>query len=333
MKTAIPANVTWGIMSTAADASHDDRADPVPPLHQHLSDQCFSLPIGSLLPADSPRLGGENMQHVRLMAELDEELQPIIVHKDSMRVIDGMHRLLARIERGCTTIQVRYFHGNDSEAFLFAVQSNTAHGLPLTREERRAAARRIISTFPEMSDRALAKLTGLAQQTVTRIRHQLPSGRTGEKRIGVDGRVRPLNPGKQRRIAEEFLRENPNASLRQIARAAGISPSTAHDVRRRATRRHSPREPLPERPARRGENQPSRPEYLRTLELLARDPSVRQTEAGRLLVQWLRLTAAINKNHKLIVNSIPEHCAEIAAQAMRLCMSNLDEFARRLEQQ
>lgn len=290
----------------------------------------MSLPIASLLPADSPRLDGENLRHVRLMAELDDEPRPIVVHKESMRVIDGMHRLRARADRGDTTIRAHFFHGTDSEAFLFAVQANTQHGLPLTREERRAAARRIIESFPAMSDRALSKFTGLAQQTVTKIRQELPPCAAEEKRIGVDGRARPINPNSNRRVAEQYLKENPHASLREIARAANISPSTAQDVRRRAASADSTAEPPTRRPT--PTPRDSGAEQLRTLELLARDPSVRHTEAGRMLVQWLRLTAAINKNHKLIVSSIPEHCAEIAAQAMRVCMSNLDEFARKLEQ-
>lgn len=323
-------------MSIASVPARDhDRADHVPALQSCVSDACVSLPIASLLPADSPRLEGEDPHHVRLMAELGDELQPIVVHKDSLRVIDGMHRLRARAGQGDTTIRARYFHGTDNEAFLFAVQSNTRHGLPLTREERRAAARRIIGAFPAMSDRALSKYTGLAQQTVTRIRKELPSHGLQGKRIGVDGRARPINPDEHRRIAEEYLRENPHASLREIARAANISPSTAQDVRRRAapgerTRASAARQTAPV-PRADADTRPSGAAQLRTLELLARDPSVRHTEAGRLLVQWLRLTTAVNQNRQLIAASVPEHCAEIVARAVRVCMADLDEFAGRLE--
>ncbi len=321
-------------MSTVPDLSHEDLADHFLPLERYLSDQCVLLPIGSLLPADSPRLDGENTKHVRAIAELDDELQPIIVHKESLRVIDGMHRLRARAERGDTTIRARYFSGSESEAFLFAVQSNTKHGLPLTREDRRAAAERIIKTFPAMSDRALSKYTGLAQQTVARIRQQLPPGRSRQSRIGVDGRARPVNPEENRRIAEEFLKENPHASLRQIARAANISPSTAQDVRRRTLRQRNSGEPAARRPTAGspGKNgQVPDPGLLHDLALLARDPSVRHTEAGRMLVQWLRLTMVVGTNHTIVVNSVPEHCAEIAARAMRVCTAHLEEFVRKLE--
>lgn len=321
-------------MSTVPDLPCESRTATFPPLQQYISENCVSLPIESLLPGDSPRLNGENMEYVRLMAELDDKLQPIVVHQQSMRVIDGMHRLRAGAARGDTTIRALYFSGSESEAFLFAVHSNTKHGLPLTREDRRAAAARIISSFPTMSDRVLSKITGLAQQTVAKIRHQLPTGRSEESRIGADGRARPMNPKENRRIAEEYLKENPHASLREIARAANISPSTAQDVRRRATRQLGSAELPPSRLSTVPQQgtRPGGPEQLRHLELLARDPSVRHTDAGRMLVQWLRLTAAISKNRRVIVNSVPEHCAEMAAQAMRMCMANLEEFARNLEQ-
>ncbi|RNG32916.1 streptomycin biosynthesis regulator [Streptomyces botrytidirepellens] len=321
-------------MSTVPDPSHEDLADHFLPLQRYISDQCVLLPIDSLLPADSPRLDGENTKHVRAIAELDDELQPIIVHKGSMRVIDGMHRLRARAERGDTTIRARYFSGSEGEAFLFAVQSNTKHGLPLTREDRRAAAERIIRTFPAMSDRALSKFTGLAQQTVARIRQQLPPCRSMQSRIGVDGRARPVNPKENRRIAEEFLKENPHASLRQIARAANISPSTAQDVRRRTIRQHGSGEPVARRltAGSPGNGQVPDPGLLHDLALLARDPSVRHTEAGRMLVQWLRLTMVVGTNHTIVANSVPEHCAEIAARAMRVCTTHLEEFVRKLEQ-
>ncbi|WP_406340765.1 winged helix-turn-helix transcriptional regulator [Streptomyces sp. NBC_00648] len=321
-------------MSTVPDLANEDRADHFLPLQRYISEHCVSLPIGSLLPADSPRLNGESTEHVRLIAELDDEPQPIIVHQQSMRVIDGMHRLRARAERGDTTIRARYFTGSDNEAFLFAVQSNTKHGLPLTREDRRAAAERIIEAFPTMSDRALSKFTGLAQQTVARIRQQLPPTRPGTSRIGVDGRARPVNPKENRRIAEEYLQENPHASLREIARAANISPSTAQDVRRRATLQRSSPDPQARQPPALSpvDGPGSGPEQLRHLELLARDPSVRHTDTGRMLVQWLRLTAAVSKNHTAIVNSVPEHCSAIAARAMRVCMAHLEEFATELEQ-
>ncbi|MGP4002856.1 hypothetical protein [Streptomyces sp. 8N706] len=78
-----------------------------------------------------------------------------------MRVIDGMHRLLAAVVRGQETIDVEFFDGSAEDAFLRAVQGNLAHVLPLLLSDRRAAASRIIVSHPQMSDRAIARASAL----------------------------------------------------------------------------------------------------------------------------------------------------------------------------
>ncbi|MGP4002862.1 hypothetical protein [Streptomyces sp. 8N706] len=53
------------------------------------------LPVNSLLPADSPRLEGENLRHVRALAEVQTALLSIVVHCPTMRFVDGVHWLHA----------------------------------------------------------------------------------------------------------------------------------------------------------------------------------------------------------------------------------------------
>jgi hypothetical protein len=60
-----------------------------------------------------------------------------------MRVIDGMHRLLAASMNGRDTIEIRLSDGSPQDAFLRAVEANVTHGLPLSQADRRAAAKRI----------------------------------------------------------------------------------------------------------------------------------------------------------------------------------------------
>lgn len=50
------------------------------------------LSISSLLLDGSPRQDGLNDEHARVLAESEERLPPIVVHGQSMRVIDGIHR-------------------------------------------------------------------------------------------------------------------------------------------------------------------------------------------------------------------------------------------------
>lgn len=60
--------------------------------------------VGSLLPADSPRLNGIDEDHARALAETGQVLPPILVHGSSMRIIDGMHRARAAQIRGHETM-------------------------------------------------------------------------------------------------------------------------------------------------------------------------------------------------------------------------------------
>src|SRR5215475_12583633 len=107
-----------------------------------------SVPISSLLPGDSPRLTGENPEHVQLLAAA-QGLPPILVHRSTMRVIDGMHRLRAAKLRGDRTIFVKFFEGDDGEAFLLSVDANIKHGLPLSLADREAAASRILALYQQ----------------------------------------------------------------------------------------------------------------------------------------------------------------------------------------
>jgi ParB-like chromosome segregation protein Spo0J len=191
---------------------------------------------------DSPRLAGESAEHARMLAETGAALPPILVHRGTMRVIDGMHRLRAAQLRGDETIDVEFFDGSEDEAFIVAVRANIAHGLPLTLADREAAAGRILASNPQRSDRSIAQITGLAAGTVGEVRRRTVPGvdGAGATRLGRDGRVRPVNVAEARRMARDVIAERPQASLREIARAAGLSPSTVQDVRDRIRRGEDP---------------------------------------------------------------------------------------------
>src|SRR5262249_27812124 len=145
---------------------------------------------------DSPRLEGEDIEHARTLAAIDNELPPILVHRPSMRVIDGMHRLTAAIMRGAETIDVRFFDGSERDAFVLAVQANIRHGRPLSLAHGSAAAERIMPSHPAWSDRAIATAAGLGTRHVADIRRKLEDAGVGEAakhRMGRDGRLRPVD--------------------------------------------------------------------------------------------------------------------------------------------
>lgn len=203
--------------------------------------QTVTIPVLSLRSGDSPRLEGEDRAHVARLAEAESPLPPILVERSSMRVIDGMHRLLAASLNGQETIEVEFFDGNSADAFLRAVQANVTHGLPLTLADRRAAAARILASHPHLSDRMIGQISGLGARTVAAIRRRSPDAATQvTTRVGKDGRVRPLSSVEGRKRAAAVLAERPDASLRQVAKHAGVSPATVRDVRRRLARGEGP---------------------------------------------------------------------------------------------
>ncbi len=130
------------------------------------------VPCASLKAADSPRLDGENLDHMIVLAEGCVRWPPIVVHRHTMRVIDGMHRLRAAQLRGDQTVEVRFFDGGADEAFIAAVHSIIAHGLPLTLADRKAAAQRILGCRSHRSDRSIAQLNDFAAGMVAAVRRQ-----------------------------------------------------------------------------------------------------------------------------------------------------------------
>lgn len=283
--------------------------------------ELVTVAISALAPADSPRLHGEDTVHARLLADTEAELPPILVHRRSLKVIDGMHRVRAALMRGETTVRARLFDGSEDAAFVQAVRANIAHGLPLSLADRQAAAARILQSFPQWSNRAVASTTGLSGKTVGAIRRQVVTGelRT-DARIGRDGRVRPLDCRAARQRASELLALHPDATLRELAKASGISLGTARDVRDRVRRGESPFPPR----QRRGDTAIPRPaapvgrvapgeNRTTILQNLRRDPSLRFNESGRDILRWLDARAVGATGWQQLADAIPPHCAYVIA--------------------
>jgi ParB-like chromosome segregation protein Spo0J len=319
------------------------------------------VPVTDLVLSNWLRVKGEDIKHVRALAEVEDELPPIVVHRATMRVIDGMHRVRAAVLSGIAYIEALLFEGAEDEAFLLAVRLNVAHGLPLSRADRVAAAIRIIYSSPQWSDRAIARAAGLSDKTVASIRRRtsaeiphLPD------RIGRDGRIRPVSPATGRRMASDLIAQNPDAAIREIATRAGISPGTARDVRERLRNGLDP-VPLRHRdtsgsqqagsqPAGspvggfmaggsqpRGVDDGTRERSLSArmtpmiLESLRNDPSLRYNETGRALLRLLALHTMSSADWEQLISAVPLHRAQAVAQVARSSSEAWQEFATRLE--
>jgi ParB-like chromosome segregation protein Spo0J len=300
------------------------------------------VPVNALSASLRLRQGGTNPAHVQLLVDAADaaELPPILVQEDGWRVIDGLHRLEAARLRGDHVVKARFLDCTDTEALVLAIKANIAHGLPLSRADRLAGADRVLSEHPDWSDRALAGITGLSAKTIASLRARSAGvADLASKRIGRDGRRRPVTAAEGRRRAAEYLSAHPNAPLRQVAREVDVSLGTVHDVSTRLRRGVSPE--------RNGHRQPARPpttepaDAARTpaaalrvvpgpaarrkgcsdapltwagiAEKLAIDPSIRYTEGGRAFIRWMAWHAGAPDRWRDVVGSIPPHWLSVIA--------------------
>ena len=329
----------------------DEAARPAEEVTAQEEGRVYLLPIRSLLAADSPRSTGLDTEYARQLAELEVQLPPILVHRSTMRVIDGVHRLAAARLRGQERIAVQLFTGSVAEAFVLAVELNVAHGLPLSQADRAAAAERIMRSCPDWSDRRIASVAGIGRTKVASLRRA--TGRDGQlhARVGRDGRTRPANAAAGRESAAEFLVANPAASLRQVAAASGVALGTARDVRERVRLGQDPW-PAGRRRHRGSSLEPAgdvAPDHQRTaatrehaaasvtllqdaaLANLRRDPSLRLTEQGRTLLQLLSVHAATADGWSRLAGAVPAHRADAVAHAARQCASAWLHLADEIE--
>jgi len=297
---------------------------------------------------ESPRTGGRDEEHIARLAELDGPLPPILVERQTMRVIDGTHRLLAAVSKGLSAIEVEFFDGSSADAFLKAVEANVTHGLPLSLADRRAAADRIVTSHPHLSDRAIARTAGLGAKAVAAIRRQVEETTDQphpQVRVGRDGKVRPLNGVEGRRRAAELIAERPDASLREVARLAGISPATVSDVRRRLAAGEAPPTGaagdgtisvvLPTQRTRATATQRMRlvrSDPAMVLEKLLRDPSLRHKEEGRQLLRLFQQNAMATKEWSELTAVVPTHCTALVVDLARQCAETWMEFAQQPDQ-
>jgi AraC-like DNA-binding protein len=297
------------------------------------------------------RVDGIDHDHAAVLAELSGPLPPIIVHRDTGRVIDGLHRLAAARARGDTEIDAILLDGDLPSALLSAVWLNARHGLPLKPKDRRAAAARILAAYPAWSDRRVASFVGVSAKTVASVRArstaEFPQSNT---RYGLDGRSRKEDTHAARCMAREIFVREPKATIREVARQTGLSLATVHDVRRRM----SAEETSAAGPVRRVEADRSAPapcgsespqdaaddrehqgapgtspvpvtrvagegDPVALLNRLRADPSVRGSLHGRALLRLLSMHALSSATIEQLASAVPIHRSTVTARLARQC--------------
>jgi ParB/Sulfiredoxin domain len=294
----------------------------------------FQVPLSSLRRGFYLRQSGTDAAHVQLLADAasSEELPAILVQKNSLRIVDGMHRIEVAKLRGEKSINARFVDCSDEDAFMLAVRSNTLHGLPLSRADRIVGAKQILDWHADWSDRAVAAATGLSPKTIASLR-RYPAGEVKDlnKRLGRDGKRRPVTGVEGRKRAAEYLIAHPGASLREVAREADVSLGTVHDVRSKLLLGADPivgRRGSSEQQAAidaatdvgcnrssRGNGaslnvgRPSNPRSSWSVisPKLAKDPTIKYAEGGRAFLRWMTRRVIQPDEWKDFVNAVPAH--------------------------
>jgi DNA-binding NarL/FixJ family response regulator len=222
-------------------AMNDPRQGSEPKSNTSTTDtESIEFDVGTLSGGLSPRTEQLDMTHVAALADVFDDLPPVIVHASTNRLIDGAHRLRAAIVLGRRTIRGRLWEGSDTAAEIEAIHQNVTHGKGLTRRDRENAVRRVLQLQPDWSDRRVAHVCGVAPPTVTSTRRCVSAeDRPTERRVGRDGRARAIDPAAIRRRIAEIIDVASGLSDREVARRASGSQATVRDVRSRLARGES----------------------------------------------------------------------------------------------
>ncbi|MEU5191765.1 hypothetical protein AB0G83_32200 [Streptomyces klenkii] len=274
-----------------------------------------------------------------------------------------MHRLHAAVLCGQKHIKAEFFEGSADMAFVRAVELNSAHGKPLSIDDRIAAATRILAAYPQWSDRRIAATTRLSAKSVASLRGLSTTEIPQLKRTGSDGRVRPVSSAGGRLRAQHLIEQDPQASLRQVAKEAGVAVATARDVRQRMLQKRDVLPPRLRKQQQDLEKRPSDPDenggskraqtmQRRTsrqgapiqgnpvdiagattsaLDSLRKDPSLRMSISGRRLLQLLIAHPVDRGDWQQLVGVVPSHRADGVAQIARLHAEKWLQFAQALE--
>ena len=238
---------------------------------------------------------------------------PIIVHRLTMQIIDGERRVTAALLRHQDTIAVQFFVGTADESFVLAVvANNTTHGLPLSRQDRKAAAERILGMYPDWSDRMVASTVGLSHPTVAVIRRKLSTGKNFQltSRRGRDGKLRPAIPSMRGRATRNPLPANHDAAAQEGDRHTDGRADLAREVQPRVAPSVEPLSPstceaVSDSRVARG--------YV-ALKRLWADPAL-HTDNGRALIKLLWSSLRLVSTALALSAGAPEHCLDHVADA------------------
>jgi len=96
-----------------------------------------------------------------------EQFPPLIVEKNSKKILDGIHRFYAYRKTGVEEVEVEFREVNEKRLMLVAGMLNSRHGLPLSYSEKRYVAMETAKLDESITQVELAKSLGVSQQTIS----------------------------------------------------------------------------------------------------------------------------------------------------------------------
>jgi predicted transcriptional regulator len=112
---------------------------------------------------------GRTVERYQEALAAGDKLPPIIVEAETLRLLDGLHRLKAHGAAGIDTIEVERQSVPDGvPAKLYAASLSARHGDRMTGEDLKAVAREVFQSNAEFSMGTVASMLGVSQATVSR---------------------------------------------------------------------------------------------------------------------------------------------------------------------
>jgi hypothetical protein len=162
-----------------------------------------------------------------------EKFPPVVVFQNNGDLIlaSGFHRVKACRAARFISIAAEVRQGTRTDALKYSLQSNHAHGLRRTNDDKRHAVKLALTEFSNLSDRVIANMCAVSQPFVGIVRRELKTVISSETRLGRDGKMRRL-PAKQpakasdprpQVVVQDSADKQVNAALLKIAESlAGI---------------------------------------------------------------------------------------------------------------
>jgi len=150
-----------------------------------------------IYPSLQPRVEGINPAHVAVLQQVPESWPPIAVipHEGRYLLVDGFHRYAAAQNLGLTAITAEVLSiPEDGDVHTLAFALNAVHGRPLSLDDRRAFAARLLAHQPQTSNMEVSRRSGLSPTTIATIRERLEATEQIEavpERIGSNGNRYP----------------------------------------------------------------------------------------------------------------------------------------------